>query len=74
MATGGRGDGDAQDNTVFFNDYALETIVHDDHSNIINAKSRLKAPACGGPTSIPTSTVKRQGFDFIQFFVSGLAQ
>ena len=68
MSAGAGGNGDSEDNTVFFNDYALETIVHDDHSNIINAKSRQKALACGGPSSIPTSTVKRQGFDFIQFF------
>ena len=74
MAAGAGGDGDAKDDAVFFNDYTLETIVHDDHSNIFNAKSRLKALAGAGPTNIPISAVKRQGFDFIQFFGSRLAQ
>ena len=68
MTTGTGGDGDAEDDAMLFNDYALKTIVHVDHSNIINAKSRLKAPACDGPSNIPNPAVKRQGFDFIQFF------
>ena len=57
---------------MFFNDYTLETIVHNDHSNIINAKSRLKALASGGLLTHPSQPSNVRVLISFNFLVQGL--